>query len=69
MSLPAATLAWIASRPGVTSVIPGARNVRQAESNADAAAALDGGFDVDAFDAVVREVYDRRLREAIHPLW
>src|SRR6188768_3428287 len=39
ISLPAATLAWIASRPGVTSVIPGARNVRQAESNADAAAA------------------------------
>ncbi len=69
ISLPAATLAWIASRPGVTSVIPGARNVRQAESNADAAAALAGGFDVEAFDAVVREVYDRRLREAIHPLW
>ena len=22
-----------------------------------------------AFDAVVRDVYDRRLREAIHPLW
>ena len=28
-----------------------------------------GGFDVEAFDAVVREVYDRHLREAIHPLW
>ena len=69
VSLPAATLAWIASRPAVTSAIPGARNVRQAESNADAAAALSGGFDVDAFDAVVHDVYDRRLREAIHPLW
>ncbi|MDY0910052.1 aldo/keto reductase [Microbacterium sp. CFBP9034] len=69
VSLPAATLAWIAAQPGVTSVIPGARNVRQAQSNADAADLLDGGFDVDAFDAVVREVYDRRLREAIHPLW
>jgi len=67
--LPAATLAWIASRPGVTSVIPGARNVRQAEANAEAAALLDGGFDVAAFDRVVREVYDRDLREAIHPLW
>ena len=69
LSLPAATLAWIASRPGVTSVIPGARNVRQAESNADAAAALAGGFDVNGFDAVVRDVYDRRLRAAIHPQW
>ena len=69
MSLPAATLAWIASQPGVTSVIPGARSVAQATANADAAALLDGGFDVSAFDAVVRDVYDRRLREAIHPLW
>ncbi|WP_349427793.1 aldo/keto reductase [Microbacterium sp. LWS13-1.2] len=74
VTLPAATLAWIASRPGVTSVIPGARNVRQASSNADAAALLDGaqqetGFDVAAFDRVVHEVYDRDLRDAIHPLW
>lgn len=70
--LPAATLAWIASLPGVTSVIPGARNIAQAKSNADAAALLAGegsGFDLAAFDAVVRDVYDRRLREAIHPQW
>jgi len=69
VSLPAATLAWIASRPGVTSAIPGARNVGQAESNSDAADLLDSGFDLDAFDAAVHEVYDRRLRAAIHPLW
>lgn len=69
VSLPAATLAWIASRPGVTSVIPGARNVRQAEANAAAAALLDGGVDLAAFDRAVHEVYDRDLREAIHPLW
>lgn len=69
VSLPAATVAWIAAQTGVTSVIPGARNVQQATSNADAAALLGGGFDVSAFDAVVREVYDRDLREAIHPLW
>ena len=68
-TLPAATLAWIASQAGVTSVIPGARSVSQAQSNADAAALLDSGFDASAFDAVVRDVYDRRLREAIHPLW
>ena len=69
VSLPAATLAWIASQTGVTSVIPGARSVAQAQGNADAGALLDSGFDASAFDAVVRDVYDRRLREAIHPLW
>ena len=69
VSLPAATLAWIASRPGVTSVIPGARNVTQARANTDAAALLDGGFDLDGFDAVVRAVYDDLLRESVHPHW
>lgn len=69
VSLPAASLAWIASQRGVTSVIPGARNVRQAQANAAAGALLDAGFDVDAFDRVVREVYDRDLRAAIHPQW
>jgi aryl-alcohol dehydrogenase-like predicted oxidoreductase len=69
VSLPAATLAWIASRPGVTTVIPGARNVAQAAANAGAAQLLDGGFDLEGFDAVVRETYDELLRAAIHPLW
>ncbi|BDV30346.1 aldo/keto reductase [Microbacterium terricola] len=73
VSLPAASLAWVASRIGVTSVIPGARTVAQAESNAAAAALLDpataGAFDVEAFDAAVREVYDSRLRATIHPQW
>lgn len=69
VSLPAAVLAWIAALPGVTSVIPGARTSAQAKSNADAATLLDGGFDLDAFDAVVRDVYDRRLRADIHPHW
>ena len=69
VTLPAASLAWIASLPGVTAVIPGARNVRQAQSNADAAALLEAGFDLAAFDTVVRDVYDRRLREDIHPAW
>jgi aryl-alcohol dehydrogenase-like predicted oxidoreductase len=69
VSLPAASLAWIASRPGVTSVIPGARNVDQARANAAAGELLDAGFDVDAFDVVVQDVYDRRLRQAVHPLW
>ena len=69
VTLPAATLAWIAAQPGITSVIPGARNVRQARSNAAAADLLEGGFDLAAFDAAVRRVYDERLRADIHPLW
>lgn len=69
VSLPAATLAWIASRPGVTTVIPGARNVAQASANAAAADLIEGGFDLDAFDAVIRQTYDDLLRAQIHPLW
>lgn len=69
ISLPAATLAWIARTPGITAAIPGARNVSQAQANADAAVLLDGGVDLTAFDAAVHEVYDRYLRAAIHPLW
>lgn len=67
VSLPAASLAWIASRPGVTSVIPGARTTAQARSNAAA-----GSIDPDTlgtFAAAVADVYDRRLRADIHPQW
>lgn len=67
VSLPAASLAWIASRPGVTSVIPGARTTAQARSNADAGA-IDPAV-LDTFAAAVVDVYDRRLREDIHPQW
>lgn len=66
VSLPAATLAWIAGLPGVTSVIPGARNVRQARANAQAG---EGTSDLTAFDEAVHEVYDRLLRAEIHPQW
>lgn len=66
VSLPAATLAWVASRPGVTSVIPGARNVAQAESNA---AAGELSPSLSEFDAAIVDVYDRLLRADIHPHW
>lgn len=66
MSLPAATLAWIASRRGVTSVIPGARTPVQARSNA---AAGEASADLSGFDAAIRDVYDRFLRAEIHPQW
>jgi aryl-alcohol dehydrogenase-like predicted oxidoreductase len=68
VSLPAATLAWIASQPGVTTVIPGARSTAQAQANAEAAALVDSDLLRD-FDAAVHRVYDERLRAAIHPQW
>lgn len=59
------SLAWLASRPEISSIIPGARNAEQARANAAAGSlALPEGF-----DAAVRELYDARLREAIHPRW
>ena len=61
-----AALAWVAQLPGVSTVIPGARNVAQAESNAAAGSVPPLP---DAFTASVHELYDRRLRAAIHPRW
>jgi aryl-alcohol dehydrogenase-like predicted oxidoreductase len=59
-------LAWVWQQPGVTTVIPGARNAQQARANAAAGDAdplppelLDG----------VRELYDRYFREAVHGRW
>lgn len=60
-----AAIAWIAAQDGVSSVIPGARNVEQAQSNA-AAAAVSIGHE---FDEGVRWIYDHYFREAIHPRW
>ncbi|MRG60073.1 aldo/keto reductase [Agromyces sp. CFH 90414] len=58
-------LAWVAAQPGVSTVIPGARNPEQARANAAA-----GSFDLpESFFAGVRELYDRELRAAIHPRW
>ncbi|WP_405372341.1 MULTISPECIES: aldo/keto reductase [unclassified Microbacterium] len=68
VTLPQASLAWAASLPGVTSVIPGARNVRQAESNAAAGQVMET-TDLSAFSTAVRDVYDRLLRADIHPQW
>ena len=62
----AAALAWVAQLPGVSTVIPGARNVAQAASNAAAGSVPALG---EAVTASVVELYDRRLRAAIHPRW
>jgi aryl-alcohol dehydrogenase-like predicted oxidoreductase len=61
-----AALAWVAQQPGVTTVIPGARNADQARANAAAGSVeplpdelLDG----------VRRIYDERIRASVHARW
>lgn len=61
-----AALAWVWQQPGVTTVIPGARNADQARANA--AAGLVGPLDPAFLDGV-RDIYDRRFRESVHPRW
>jgi len=59
-------LRWIVDQPGVSTVIPGARNAGQARANAGAAALSPLGAEV-----LVRlqEVYDRDVREHVHDRW
>ncbi|WP_371029902.1 aldo/keto reductase [Pseudoclavibacter sp. JSM 162008] len=61
----AAAIAWVAAQDGVTSVIPGARNPAQVESNTSAASLeLPAGL-----DAKVHEIYDRYFRATVHNRW
>lgn len=59
-------LRWIIDQPGVSVVIPGARNADQVRGNAAA-------VEVPALDAAtqdaVREVYDRLVRPHVHDRW
>ncbi|HEX6037255.1 aldo/keto reductase [Longimicrobium sp.] len=59
-------LRWILMFPEVTTVIPGARNTRQAEDNVRAAELPPL---TDAQMEHVRAVYDRWFRESVHPRW
>ncbi|GHE12917.1 aldo/keto reductase [Klenkia taihuensis] len=59
-------LRWIIQQPGVTSVIPGASSVRQAESNA-AAAELPPLTDAELAD--LERLYDERIRTHVHSRW
>ena len=61
-----AALGWVAQQHGISTVIPGARSVQQAKANAAAGSAEPLG---DAFEAGVRDIYDRYFREAVHPRW
>jgi aryl-alcohol dehydrogenase-like predicted oxidoreductase len=61
-----AALRWVVQQPGVTTVIPGARNVEQATANSAAA-------DVPALSddtlAAIADLYDRRIRAEVHGRW
>src|SRR5659263_169297 len=59
-------LRWIVDQPGVTTVIPGARNPAQARANAAAAALTPLGRTLsDALEAI----YDTSVREHVHARW
>ena len=61
-----AALAWVAQQPGVSTVIPGARSIEQARSNAAAGSlpALPADF-----LAGVQDLYDRSIRPQVHSRW
>ena len=61
-----AALAWVAQQEGVSTVIPGARSIEQAQSNA-AAGSL--ARLPEEFLAAVTALYDRAIRPQVHSRW
>jgi aryl-alcohol dehydrogenase-like predicted oxidoreductase len=59
-------LRWIIDQPGVSVVIPGARNAEQAKANA---AAADLAPLPQTAHAAVREIYDELIRPQVHSRW
>jgi aryl-alcohol dehydrogenase-like predicted oxidoreductase len=61
-----AAIRWVIQQPGVTTVIPGARNVAQAKANSAAA-----GIPALSDDtlAAIADLYDRRIRASVHDRW
>ena len=59
-------LRWIIDQPGVTAVIPGARNPEQARGNAAAADLAPLAPEV---AAELERIYDERIREHVHARW
>lgn len=68
LGVPTAALAlrWVIDQPGVTTVIPGARNTDQAKANAAAEALTP--LSQDTLTAIER-IYDERIREHVHDRW
>jgi aryl-alcohol dehydrogenase-like predicted oxidoreductase len=61
-----AALRWIIQQPGVTTVIPGARNVTQARANSAAADVPPLSDDV---LAAIEDLYNRRIKAQVHSRW
>ncbi|HEX3778840.1 MAG TPA: aldo/keto reductase [Pseudonocardiaceae bacterium] len=59
-------LRWIIQQPGVTTVIPGARDLAQVRSNS---AAADLPELSETTLAAVRDIYDRRIRAQVENRW
>ena len=61
-----AALRWVIQQPGVTTVIPGARNPQQARQNAAAA-----GLPPLTGEQLrgIEDIYDRRIRAQVHHRW
>jgi aryl-alcohol dehydrogenase-like predicted oxidoreductase len=59
-------LRWIIDQPGVTTVIPGARNAEQARANAASSAVTPVTAEL---DAALSELYDRAIRPHVHDRW
>jgi aryl-alcohol dehydrogenase-like predicted oxidoreductase len=59
-------LRWIIQQPGVTTVIPGARNVTQARQNASTAALPPL---TSAQLRGIEDIYNRRIRAQVHHRW
>jgi aryl-alcohol dehydrogenase-like predicted oxidoreductase len=59
-------LRFLLDQPGVTTVIPGARNVEQVEGNVGAAALAPLR---EATHTDLRTIYDRSIREHVHERW
>jgi aryl-alcohol dehydrogenase-like predicted oxidoreductase len=66
MTMAQFALRWIIDQPGVSVVIPGARNPEQARANA---AAAEAGPLPEATLRDVREIYDELIRPQVHDRW
>jgi len=66
VSTAALALRWIADQPGVSTVIPGARNATQAHANAEAGELPPLS---PATQDAIRDVYDEHIREHVHDRW
>ncbi|MDA8062618.1 MAG: aldo/keto reductase [Actinomycetota bacterium] len=65
-SLPEVALRWLLDTPGVTAVIPGARNPDQARRNAAVGSRPPLGPEV---RATIRRIYDEQVRDLVEDRW